>query len=480
MRGMEAHAGAAASMLESPLAPDDAVLLSGEKHDAAGEWSLLDFELRTKLGHGAFGVVYEAAVCAQSLVKAEQRHWPLVNACVALKVIPRHPQSAGRTPSRTKDVEQYEYARRVQEEIDIHSVIPPHPNVVSYLASFQDETSIYLVLELCSGGSVQSYLDALLPPVRTHQLQPNHDTETERQLANYWRDLVSGVAFLHRCCVVHRDLKLSNLLIDHQGTLKIADFGSAAFLYSSQDRRFTLVGTPGYISPEIRDGYGHGFGCDLYSIGCVLHALWTRGEPPSETDAQYTIQVALPGSVRSTMCALLQPDAAQRPTAEQLLCELEPSRNGHQKHVKVPLRDVTADVANTQNRNSSTATRDTQSCSSIDPTAVRLGSDGVVAIPGLGWASRLKRGDIWLGIDGPMAVSVVVSANGKYMTFFAGADVDAHGVPVWIPELDTRFRIRDLLCCPDAPLREFVSQRLKAVKLFSRNLTYQLSTDERS
>ena len=77
---------------------------------------------------------------------------------------------------------------------------------------------------------------------------------------------------MHSRSVIHRDLKLGNLFLDHNMDLRVGDFGLAALVQFAGERKKTICGTPNYIAPEIlfdRDN-GHSFEVDVWSIGVIL------------------------------------------------------------------------------------------------------------------------------------------------------------------------------------------------------------------
>lgn len=115
-----------------------------------------------------------------------------------------------------------------------------HPHVLSLFELVATESSIYLVTELCAGGELFDYL---VEQVRLSL------AETRR----IFGQLVLGVAYLHGEGVVHRDLKLENVLLDENINVKIADLG---FGREFEKGRFmeTRVGTLGYMAPEVVSG----------------------------------------------------------------------------------------------------------------------------------------------------------------------------------------------------------------------------------
>lgn len=98
------------------------------------------------------------------------------------------------------------------------------------------------------------------------------------------RQIISGVHYLHQNRIIHRDLKLGNLFLNDDLTVKIGDFGLAAKIEYDGERKKTLCGTPNYIAPEILYKKGHSFEVDIWSIGCIMYTLLV-GKPPFETSS---------------------------------------------------------------------------------------------------------------------------------------------------------------------------------------------------
>ena len=87
--------------------------------------------------------------------------------------------------------------------------------------------------------------------------------------------MIEGLAYIHNAKkVVHRDIKLENILLDATGNVQICDFGVSRQLNTGRERMKEQCGTPAYIAPEILKDRGYeGFGVDIWSSGVVLYAM---------------------------------------------------------------------------------------------------------------------------------------------------------------------------------------------------------------
>lgn len=174
-------------------------------------------------------------------------------------------------------------SERVENEINIHSQLKHHC-IVDVIECFEDEKFVCIVLELCVNGNMYRYLKS-------------HGRLEEPCAAKYCFQLLEAVQYLQSVHgVIHRDLKLSNILLDEQYNIKLCDFGLATRLGHPDEEHFTICGTPNYIAPEVASQQAHGFPVDLWSLGCLLFAMLT-GEPPFEQQGgvQETLQRIVEG-----------------------------------------------------------------------------------------------------------------------------------------------------------------------------------------
>ena len=203
------------------------------------------YKILSKLGEGSFGTVY----LAQNKYTKEK---------VAMKEIKK---------ANKKLLSDGE----IRDEIDILKKLD-HPDIVRIIESFNTRESYFLVTEYCEGGE-------LFDQVR-NQL-------SETQIAVIFRQLLSGLAYLHSHNIVHRDLKLENILIyetekskttgEDLFNIKIIDFGTARIFDKSKNPQ-SIVGSSYYIAPEVlKQRYNKE--CDLWSVGVILY-MFIVGHAP--------------------------------------------------------------------------------------------------------------------------------------------------------------------------------------------------------
>jgi serine/threonine protein kinase len=132
---------------------------------------------------------------------------------------------------------------------------------VKLFDSFETGKHIVFVMELCSGGDLLNY-------VRKRR-------KLKEDVAKYvFRQVVAGLYYCHAKGIVHRDIKLDNLLFDENGRVKICDFGVSRLLLNPNEVMTEQCGTPAYIAPEILKDKGYkGFGVDIWSLGVCLYAM---------------------------------------------------------------------------------------------------------------------------------------------------------------------------------------------------------------
>ena len=212
-----------------------------EKHQVIGEYMLLE-----ELGGGGMGRVFKAV------------HGRM-NRTVAVKLLP---ESLVRSP---------ESVERFHREIQALARLS-HPNVVAvHDAGTADGTHFY-VMDLVDG-------DDLARLVREHGSMP------VEQALDCILQAARGLEYAHAQGIVHRDVKPSNLILDHDGTAKILDLGIARFQPQPSEaaddltKTGCILGTIDYMAPEqAMNTRRADHRADIYSLGCTLHFLLT-GQP---------------------------------------------------------------------------------------------------------------------------------------------------------------------------------------------------------
>ncbi|XP_041858275.1 myosin-IIIb isoform X2 [Melanotaenia boesemani] len=214
--------------------------------DPAGNWDIVE-----TIGKGTYGKVYRVT----SKKDGSQ---------AAVKVL-----------DPVNDVDE-----EIEAEYNILRSLSNHPNVVKFYGMFykSDKLSggqLWLVLELCNGGSVTELVKSLL--MRGQRLQ-------EPVISYILCSALLGLQHLHNNRIIHRDVKGNNILLTTDGGVKLVDFGVSAQLTSARLRRNTSVGTPFWMAPEViaceqQYDYSYDARCDVWSLGITAIEL-ADGDPP--------------------------------------------------------------------------------------------------------------------------------------------------------------------------------------------------------
>ncbi len=284
------------------------------------------FELRSVLGYGGMGIVYEGFdTQTQSLC--------------AIKTMDEIHQREASSVIRFR--QEYDAMQRVA-----------HPNIVKAIFADWDSPAPYFVMERVYGRNLYEYFDvegelqersmgAHRPePPSTNILKHALDSSRIQTLFSVARDLVNALHSIHGANLIHRDLKPDNIWVDQNGSGKLLDFGVVKDLNQSASitGQVNLVGTYRYLSPEQAEHHPLSAASDIYALGLVLYELVSMRFPfYAESPFGFAYQHArvspipidewvpnLPIDLSGLIMSMLAKNPAARPkSAANLLAQME-------------------------------------------------------------------------------------------------------------------------------------------------------------
>ena len=194
---------------------------------------LEDFEIKMQLGKGTFGRVYLAEL-------------PNVKQKYAIKAI-------------RKDVLiEYDQIASTALEKDI-LFEADHPFLCGMEYLFQSEARLYFVMPFINGGEL-------------YKIFQEQKRFAEDAVRFYAAQIIIAIGKLHEKGIMHRDLKLENIMVDETGYIKIIDYGLAKML-SSDEVAMSYCGTPEYLAPEMVNHQGHDMSVDWWAVGILIYEM---------------------------------------------------------------------------------------------------------------------------------------------------------------------------------------------------------------
>ena len=197
------------------LLPPSPLVMAGEKEKSSKDFELL---IKKPVGTGAFAQVY--------LVRHKQTKQKYAIKLMRKKLIMRHG-----------------IVEAINQEIEIMYKLKSE-HIVRLEDHFEDSEKVYLVMEYVEGGTLFEHL------CRTRH---TNGKIPDAKVAQYLKETVQALICMHRANVIHRDIKPENLLLDKNGSIKLADFGFACYDKDSNSSQ-KLCGTPVYCAPEMIKG----------------------------------------------------------------------------------------------------------------------------------------------------------------------------------------------------------------------------------
>uniref|UniRef100_A0A3P8N862 Protein kinase C n=1 Tax=Astatotilapia calliptera TaxID=8154 RepID=A0A3P8N862_ASTCA len=228
---------------------------------------LADFDLIRVIGRGSY-----AKVLLVRLKKNEQMY--------AMKVVKKE---------LVHDDEDIDW---VQTEKHVFEQASTNPFLVGLHSCFQTESRLFLVIEYVNGGDLMFHMQ------RQRKLPEEH-------ARFYAAEICIALNFLHEKGIIYRDLKLDNVLLDHEGHIKLTDYGMCKEGIRPGDTTSTFCGTPNYIAPEILRGEDYGFSVDWWALGVLMFEMMAGRSPfdiitdnPDMNTEEYLFQVILEKPIR--------------------------------------------------------------------------------------------------------------------------------------------------------------------------------------
>ena len=208
--------------------------------------------------------------------------------------------------------------KKIIHENNIMKLLSDSNNIVKVYEMYETQKHICLVMEYICAGDLLSYIRKRNP--------------INENICKYiFKQIILALSYIHSNNIVHRDIKLDNILIDLDNKIKICDFGVSKRLSANNEVMKEQCGTPAYMAPEIIRGNGYeGYGVDIWSAGVVLYALLSGTLPFKGKDLNELHSNIMKGSFKEIkniskdamhlLYGLLEVDVTKRLNCEKILC----------------------------------------------------------------------------------------------------------------------------------------------------------------
>ncbi|XP_041529678.1 serine/threonine-protein kinase Nek1 isoform X7 [Microtus oregoni] len=194
-----------------------------------------------------------------------------------------------------------------------------HPNIVQYKESFEENGSLYIVMDYCEGGDLFKRINAQKGALFQ-----------EDQILDWFVQICLALKHVHDRKILHRDIKSQNIFLTKDGTVQLGDFGIARVLNSTVELARTCIGTPYYLSPEICENKPYNNKSDIWALGCVLYELCTLKHAFEAGNMKNLVLKIISGSfppvslhysydLRSLLSQLFKRNPRDRPSVNSIL-----------------------------------------------------------------------------------------------------------------------------------------------------------------
>lgn len=250
------------------------------------------FELLTVLGKGGYGKVFQV----------RKVQGPQTGKIFAMKVLKK-----AKIVCNAKDTAHTRAEREILETVR-------HPFIVDLLYAFQTGGKLYLILECLIGGELFMQLE-------------KEGIFMEDTACFYLGEIILALGHLHSNGIIYRDLKPENIMLNHQGHIKLTDFGLCKESIHEGAVTHTFCGTIEYMAPEILTRTGHNRAVDWWSLGTLMYDMMTGSPPFTAENRKKTMEKIL--KCKLNLPPYLTPDA--RDMIKKLLKKNPAQRLGSSK-----------------------------------------------------------------------------------------------------------------------------------------------------
>ena len=155
-------------------------------------------------------------------------------------------------------------SKRTRQEVEVLSDLK-HKRIIGLRGWFEDDDNIYLVLQYISGRDLSKYF--------------KNDLPARDVTAKILLQIIDALKYCHRRGIIHRDMKLENILINSRMSIKLTDFGLCAIQNRENQYFYDEVGTARYTAPELLEGNGYNESVDVWGLGIIMFMLLTGKYP---------------------------------------------------------------------------------------------------------------------------------------------------------------------------------------------------------
>ena len=212
-----------------------------------------------------------------------------------------------------KSIKNQNLVSQMNREIEIMYQVH-HPHLMQLINHFEDDDKFFMIMPFAARGQLYTLL----------RRQVRFD---QRTAAQYMRETIAAVKYLHEHKIIHRDIKPENLLLDSNYRVMLSDFGWSNFK-EDEDTRKTYCGTPEYLAPEMVKKLPHDYNIDIWSLGVLLFEFLAGYAPFTGTNQNELFNnikrlkinwpVDFPPLAKNLVTRILKLNPKERPSLDEI------------------------------------------------------------------------------------------------------------------------------------------------------------------